>query len=56
LYKFFDRFVENDLESLFLYLSEKQGEILSGSIGNIPADVLSKYTKENLQKAVDNST
>lgn len=46
-HKFFESFIDNDLDSLFNYLLLKQEDILSGSVGNIPEDVLSKYDKSN---------
>jgi hypothetical protein len=46
-HKFFERFLENDLDSLFNYLSDKQKDLISGNIGNVPAEVLSKYTEIN---------
>jgi len=46
-HKFFESFVDNDLDSLFNYLVSKQNDILSGLVGNIPEDVLSKYNKDN---------
>lgn len=46
-HKFFEVFVDNDLNSLFDYLLVKQDELLSGSLVSIPEDVLSKYNKDN---------
>lgn len=46
-HRFFEKFLNNNLDSLFSYLVEKQADLLSGSIGNIPDNVLSRYTKEN---------
>jgi hypothetical protein len=46
-HKFFERFLENDLNLLFNYLSEKQKDLISGNIGNVPLEVLSKYTEIN---------
>ena len=46
-HKFFERFLENDLDSLYTYLESKQLEILSGKIGNIPESTLSKYNVYN---------
>lgn len=46
-HKFFESYVENDLDSLFSYLLVKQEELLSGVLVEIPSDVLSKYNKQN---------
>ena len=46
-HKFFDRFLNNDLDFLFDYLVKKQKDLLSGKIGNIPEEVLSQYTEVN---------
>jgi hypothetical protein len=46
-HKFFERFLDNDLDLLFNYLSDKQKDLISGNIGNVPAEVLSKYTEIN---------
>jgi hypothetical protein len=46
-HKFFERFLDNDLDLLFSYLSDKQKDLISGNIGNVPAEVLSKYTEIN---------
>lgn len=46
-HKFFESFIDNDLDFLFDYLVEKQSELLSGSLAPIPEDVLSKYNKDN---------
>ena len=46
-HKFFERFLENDLDSLYNYLELKQLELLDGKIGNIPQETLSKYNTYN---------
>jgi hypothetical protein len=46
-HKFFERFLDNDLDLLFNYLSNKQKDLISGNVGNVPAEVLSKYTEIN---------
>jgi hypothetical protein len=46
-HKFFERHLSNDLDLLFDYLVEVQKDILDGKIGDIPKDILSKYTPEN---------
>lgn len=46
-HKFFEAFLDNDLEELTSYLINKQDEILEGKIGNIPAEELKKYEKHN---------
>lgn len=46
-HRFFERFLDNDLDYLFSYLVNKQEELLSGKIGSIPDNILSKYNKEN---------
>lgn len=42
-HRFFERYLDNSLEDLSEYLTKKQQEILDGSIGNIPDEVLAKY-------------
>ena len=39
-HKFFEAFLDNNLEELTSYLINKQDEILEGKIGNIPAEEL----------------
>jgi hypothetical protein len=46
-HRFFERFINNDLEDLQLFLAEKQKELLAGKIGNIPESELSKFSDEN---------
>jgi len=46
-HRFFERFLENDLDSLYSYLKSKQLEILDGKIVNIPEETLSKYNTYN---------
>lgn len=46
-HKFFDRYLDNDLDSLFDYLSIKHEEILNGLMPGIPGDILQKYNKYN---------
>lgn len=43
-HKFFERYLDNDLEDLYNYLENKLDEMLSGNLG-IPDDILSRYTK-----------
>ena len=46
-HKFFDRVLDNDLEDLYLYLYSKAEDLVAGKIGNIPQEVLSKFTMLN---------
>jgi hypothetical protein len=46
-HRFFERFINNDLEDLQLYLAEKQKEILAGKIEGIPTEKLANFTDEN---------
>jgi hypothetical protein len=46
-HKFFERFLDNDLDNLFDYLIKKQKDLLDGNIGDIPAEELAKYNREN---------
>lgn len=41
--KFFERYLDNDLDALFDYLQNKQQEILSGKIAGIPVDKIKDY-------------
>jgi hypothetical protein len=46
-HKFFDRFLNNDLDELFDYLYSKAEELVSGKIGNIPPETLSRFNIYN---------
>jgi hypothetical protein len=46
-HRFFERFINNDLEELQLYLADKQKEILAGKISSIPQDKLANFTDQN---------
>lgn len=46
-HKFFERFLDNDLDDLYNYLENKQQEMLENNIFNIPESELSKYNKYN---------
>jgi len=46
-HRFFERILDNNLEDLSKFLFEKQDEILSGKIGNIPADLLANFNATN---------
>lgn len=46
-HKFFDRFLDNDLDALYDYLYSKAEDLISGKIGDIPEHVLSKFSMEN---------
>ena len=46
-HKFFDRYLDNNLDDMFVFLSKKHLELLDGTIGNIPKDILSKYNQYN---------
>lgn len=45
--KFFDRFLDNDLEDLYAYLYEKAEDLVAGKIGNVPEETLSKFNMSN---------
>ncbi len=46
-HKFFDRVLENDLDSLYNYLENKIDEMLSGKLFSIDQERLSKFNKNN---------
>ncbi len=46
-HKFFERFLDNDLDSLYTYLYSKAEDLVSGKIGNVPQDVLSNFNMLN---------
>ena len=46
-HRFFERFINNDLEELQLYLADKQKEILAGKISSIPQDKLANFSDQN---------
>jgi hypothetical protein len=46
-HKFFERFLSNDLDALYDYLYSKAEALVDGKIGNIPEDVLSKFSMDN---------
>lgn len=46
-HKFFDRFLNNDLDDLYNYLYNKMDDLLAGKIGNIPKEVLDKFDLDN---------
>lgn len=46
-HKFFEKFLNNDLDALFNYLYKRAEDIVSGNIESIPKDVLSKFSMEN---------
>lgn len=46
-HKFFDTYLDNDLDSLFDYLSIKYDEILSGSIFEASREILEPYNRYN---------
>lgn len=41
--KFFERFLDNDLDDLFEYLQLKQLDILAGNVDTIPTDKISEF-------------
>ena len=43
--KFFDIYVNNDLQDLKIYLTTMESEILDNNILNIPEEEISKYKK-----------
>jgi hypothetical protein len=46
-HKFFERYLDNDLDSLFIYLTDIQEKMLSENIFNIDKQKLEKFTKIN---------
>jgi hypothetical protein len=46
-HKFFERFLDNDLDNLYGYLENKIDEILAGTLFNIDSERLSKFNKNN---------
>ncbi len=44
-HKFFERFLDNDLNNFYDYLISQQKELLSGNIGDIPKDILNKHSE-----------
>ena len=46
-HKFFERYLDNDLDDLYDYLYGKAEELVSGNIGNIPEEILSKFDLHN---------
>ena len=46
-HKFFERFLDNDLDQLYVYLEQKQEELLSGKLVEIPEEKLKQYNKGN---------
>lgn len=46
-HKFFDRILDNDLDDLYKYLYSKAEDLVSGKIGNIPIEILSKFSIDN---------
>lgn len=44
-HKFFERFLDNDLNNFYDYLVKQQNELLVGNIGEIPANILDKHSK-----------
>ena len=46
-HRFFERFINNDLEELQLYLADKQKEILAGKISSITQDKLANFSDQN---------
>lgn len=47
VHKFFDRVIENDLNSLFDYLTQIQKDILYKNVFNVPEEKLSEYNEFN---------
>lgn len=45
--RFFERFLDNDLDELFAYLQSKQSDILEGNVPGIPAEKLSEFNIYN---------
>lgn len=46
-HRFFERFLDNNLDELYIYLEQKQEEILSGKLVEIPEEKLKQYNKGN---------
>lgn len=46
-HKFFDKILDNNLDSLYEYLYQKAQDLIDGKIGNIPEDVLSRFNIVN---------
>lgn len=46
-HKFFERFLDNNLDEMYEYLEMKQEELLAGTLVEIPLEELAKYNKEN---------
>lgn len=46
-HKFFEAFLDNNLDELYDYLYSKAEDLLAGNIGNIPENVLSKFNIYN---------
>lgn len=46
-HKFFERFLDNDVEELYEYLADKQQDLLEGKVGQIPLEELAKYDEHN---------
>lgn len=46
-HRFFERFLNNDLESLYIYLSDRNKDLVAGKIGNISEKVLSQFNEYN---------
>ena len=44
---FFERYLDNDLDKLYNYLTQKQSDILEGKIESIPKEELSKFDQYN---------
>lgn len=46
-HKFFERFLDNNLDEMYEYLEMKQDELIAGTLTEIPLEELSKYNKDN---------
>lgn len=46
-HKFFERYLDNNLEEMYEYLEMKQDELIAGTLTEIPLEELSKYNKDN---------
>jgi hypothetical protein len=46
-HKFFDRFLDNDLDDMYSYLYLKAQDLVAGKIGNVPQEILSKFNIYN---------
>jgi hypothetical protein len=46
-HKFFERYLENDLDSLYNFLDDKHNELISGTMESIPQEEVSKFTRQN---------